>query len=108
MACAENPCEHPQDRPRDSIQDNTAADGLTRLSVLVALQFALRLSVATFAEDKPADKPAAAEGKKKAQKQHDPKKAEGDATKEGAGFQDFSLPAEFASIMHSGWHYFWN
>jgi hypothetical protein len=70
LACAENPCEHPQGFRRDSIQDNTAADRLARLSVLGALMFALRLSVATFAENKSADKPGAAEG---------------NATKEGAG-----------------------
>jgi len=47
-------------------------------SLLLAALFALSLSFATFAEDKPGDKPAASEGKKKAKKKHaEEKKEEG-------------------------------
>ena len=53
------------------------------LSLLVAAMFALSLSFATFAEDKPADKAASTEGKKKGtKKKGDHKKKEGDAAKD--------------------------
>ena len=52
------------------------------LSLLVAAMFALSLSFATFAEDKPADKPASTEKKKGTKKKGEHKKKEGDAAKD--------------------------